>query len=164
MRPTSRTVLVDGYNLIHRHRPWHTLELEAARRRLLELLRHAPWPFPVGRIVLFFDGPEPSLLHPTGGVQVRFAPSADEAIQAAIRRADRPETFVLLSEDGELVRTARSHRVLCLPTAWLFTRSAKRPGPGGHTDPEERASGPTAADVRAITEELSARWLKKKKS
>ena len=169
---SARTVLLGGYNIIHRHRPWQRLPLEEARRQLLQAAQAVRWPFAAApRLVVVFDGPGSDRLHPSARLQVLFDPSADAAIQALIRRAAHPEQLVLISDDGELVRTAKAHRALQHSAAWFLERAGCLAAPAPRStrraarpDPSSGDPGPSAADARRITEELAARWLKRKPS
>ena len=153
--------MIDGYNVIKRRESWRGLTLQEARTRLVALVSRAGWPVPVARIVLVFDGrgTDPGPAHGTGGVQIRFAsPSADADIQHAIRTSAHPDRLLVITDDGEILRTARSHGARCHSGRWLLARGLALPR---RTEPaEERADLPAAA-ARRITEELARRWLEK---
>lgn len=151
------TVLVDGYNVIKRHPAWARLPLEAARRLLQDAVGGSPWPYPIRRIVFVFDGPETVERVASTRIVIRFAsPSADADIQAAIREAAHPERLIIISDDRDILHTAKSHGAVHHPTQWLLTRAAP-------TKPTESSAGKgtlPAATARQITEELAARWLR----
>ncbi len=161
------TVLVDGYNVIHQHPAWRRLPLEAARRQLILRLSGTRWPMPVGRVLVVFDSPDGQPGTGTGAVRVQFAaPSADAELQAQIRSSRTPKRLLVISDDLEILRTAKSHGAARHSCRWLLSRPpAHEPGPGtpggregaGRTD--DRGSLP-AASARRITEELAKRWLK----
>ena len=156
-------ILVDGYNVILRHAPWARLGLADARDHLLALLARTRWPLPDPTVVAVFDAPESSDSQAldVGRIRVRFAaPSADAFIQETIRASDAPERLAVVSDDGEILRTAKSHRVRRYPTAWLF-RAAPSGRPGPHAEPptDDRPLPPGAAE--RITRELADRWLKR---
>ena len=161
------TVLIDGYNVIRRHAAWDRLPLREARRRLLELLARTRWPVPTSSVVVVFDGPGSdmsSLQDTTPPLRVQFAaPSADACIQEAIRLSASPHRLLVLSDDGEILRTAKSHGAQRRSAQWLFQRSSQRTeGATARTRDEEpdKASLPPGAAKR-ITEELATRWLKR---
>ena len=151
--------LIDGYNVIKRHAAWRDLPLREARNRLIVLLARTRWPVPVSRVLVVFDAPdsEGHPLHVSAGLSVRFAaPSADAEIQQLIRTHPSPPRLIVISDDGEILRTAKSHRTVCHSTQWLVDRSAL--AARGHK-PETDKEMPPAATARQITEELAKRWL-----
>jgi predicted RNA-binding protein with PIN domain len=153
------TILVDGYNVIKRHGAWDRLPLAEGRRRLVQLLADVRWPVPRPRIIIVFDGPEAGQGSGGGGVQVRFAaPSADADIQDAIRTSRSPQRLIVISDDGEILRTAKSHGVTRYPGRWLFARRAATTTRHPHDAPD--TIDLPAATARRITDELAARWLK----
>lgn len=156
----GQTVLIDGYNVIKRHEPWRRLLLQEARTRLVALVSRSGWPGPVVRVVLVFDGPEagPGAAHGTGPVQVRFAsPSADADIQHAIRTSAHPDRLLVITDDGEILRTARSHGARCHSGRWLLARALAQPP---RSEPAVGRTDLPAGAARRITEELAKRWLK----
>ncbi len=156
-------VLIDGYNVLLRHEPWQRLPLEAARRRFLILLQSVRWPYPVDRVTVVFDSREPDAggTHSAGMLRVRFAsPSADAEILEAIRTSHTPRRLLVISDDGELVRSARSHGALHHTVRWLMDRARPTSRPqAGHRATEPGRPSLPAADARRITEELERRWL-----
>ena len=161
---SGHTVLIDGYNLIKRHAPWRALPLEAGRHRLADLAGRARWPFPVSRIVLVFDSARPDEAagpRRVGPVHVEFArPSADAYIQDAIRSARDPSRLLIVTDDGDILRTARSHGAPSHSGAWLFGRAGTRSG-GEHGEGASGRSMLPASEARRITEELARRWLRR---
>lgn len=154
------TVLVDGYNIIKRHGAWARIPLGEARLRLVELLNRTRWPHVPSRIVLVFDGQSSGALlpKPSHNLHVHFAaPSADAYIQQAIRTSATPMRLLVISDDGEILRTAKSHGVQRASSDWLFAHS--RPAPQRTDDPPDKTALP-ASTARRITEELAQRWLK----
>ena len=157
----NQTVFIDGYNVIMRHVPWRRLPLREGRRHLEELAARLRWPVPAARVVVVFDGREagPGLVAPRAGVvQVCFAsPSADAYIQQAIRTSPHPERLLVISDDREILRTAKHHGVRCQAGRWLLERGlpSRSAAPSG-----DRPALPAAA-ARRITDELSRRWLGK---
>jgi len=162
-------VLVDGYNVIKRQPAWNRLRLEAARTQLVALLARARWPVPVQQVVAVFDaaaradvGPVHPAPEPSGAIEMRFtSPSADAYIQQAIRTSSSPHRVLIISDDQEIVRTARSHKVISHSTRWLLQRlgPAARSAQGAPRR-EEASEKPLPAAARRITEELAKRWLK----
>jgi predicted RNA-binding protein with PIN domain len=154
------TVLIDGYNVIKRHADWERLTLREARRRLIELTGRTRWPIPVSCVIVVFDGQvsdAPVTLWSTKNLHVHFAtPSADAHIQEIIRTSSSPSCLLVISDDGEILRTAKSYGVQRFPTLWLFQR--RRPTPRTH-DAEPDRTFLSAITARRITEELAKRWL-----
>ena len=157
------TILVDGYNLAHQHPEWRRLRPEQAREQVLQLLRQTRWPFPSARITVVFDAKSPEAGLPAsarGGIQVRFAASADAEIQEAIRDSASPGRMAVVSDDGEILRTAKSHGARCFSCAWVIQHSVTAPSTKGSRphDRNDKSSLP-ASQARSITEELERRWL-----
>ena len=154
------TVLIDGYNVIKRHAAWERLSLHEARTRLVALLGQTRWPVPVSRVMIIFDSPDPdgTSLQISNSLFVRFAaPCADAEIQHLIRTSSSPLRVIVMSDDGEILRTAKSYRTLRYPTKWLFEHgSTTRRQP-----PESDKVPPSAEAARRITEELAKRWLRR---
>ena len=152
------TILVDGYNVIKRYGAWDRLPLGEARRRLVQLLTGTRWPVPRHRIIVVFDGPEAGQGGGSGDLQVCFAaPSADAYIQHAIRTSRTPQRLIVISDDGEILRTAKSHGTTRYPGRWLFVRN---PSMSRHPHDAPEKTDLSAATARRITDELAARWLK----
>ncbi len=163
---TSYTILIDGYNVILRHTPWATLPLREARQRLIAQLHHTRWPLAPERIVVVFDTRESDhATRPTGErVQICFAsPSADAYIQEAIRTSASPERLIIISDDGEILRTAKSHGSLRHPVSWLMQQGlpAMQQNRKSSSRSEELPDKPGqfSAQAKRITDELSKRWL-----
>ena len=160
------TVLIDGYNVIKRHVDWEGLALQEGRERLIGLLHQTRWPLPVSRVLVVFDAKDVS--GPTVGprscgdaqiIQVRFAaPSADAYIQQVIRTNQRPARLLVVSDDGEILRTAKCHGTLRYSSQWFFQRTLA-PSRTRHPQAEAVQTEIPAAMARQITEELSRRWL-----
>ncbi len=158
--PQRYTVLVDGYNVIKRHPSWERLPLREARQHLIELLTHTRWPVPAPCVLVVFDTRGPSEAYqPTAHLRVHFAaPSADAYIQEAIRNSPSASCLLVISNDGEILRTAKSHGARRYPTQWLFAHQparTHRPDADGEAD----ARALPARSARHITEELAKRWL-----
>lgn len=119
-RRADYTALIDGYNVIKRHPAWKRAGAAEGRARLIRHLGILRWPVPVTRTVIVFDGPSESLQRITATLQVRFAaPSADAWIQDTIRASRSPSRLLLVSDDRDILTTAKSHGTLCYPTTWL---------------------------------------------
>ena len=118
----ARTILVDGFNVLHA-----TLDAEARAagwwRRVWreDLLRRvARWPEAADRIWVAFDGAEPAWsvwaepvakrVGPHAGPQVHsvYVESADDWIVRRARRATQPETTIVVSRDRQVAGRARS--------------------------------------------------------
>ena len=158
------TVLIDGYNALKRQSEWRRLPLADARQRLLGAVNGARWPVPVTSVIVVFDGQERSCHQPTSRqpVCVQFAAgSADAQLQRAIRNAAEPSRLLVVSDDREILRTAKSHHAHYHSIDWLMDRCLRilieSPGPR-HEPGTDKASLP-AATARRITEELQRRWL-----
>ena len=155
----SYLILIDGYNVIKRHEAWGRLPLREARQQLIELLSRTRWPIPASRVLVIFDSKNPDGIagEPRGKIGVRYtAPSADAYIQGAIRTHRMPKRLCVISDDMEIVRTARSHGASSYSVDWLLGRSLPRPAPRKR-EPERTHLSPGIA--RTITEELAKRWL-----
>jgi hypothetical protein len=155
----DQTILIDGYNVIKRHPEWAGLSLQRGRERLIGLVRHARWAALPRRVQVVFDGsgPEESLQELTGSLSVRFArPSADAYMLDAIRAAREPGRLLVVSDDGEIARAAKSHGIRCEPVAWLLKPAGAPPTDRRHADADKPSL--SAADARRITEELAKRW------
>lgn len=153
-------ILVDGYNVIMRHPRWRQLPLQEGRRRLLAHVAGIHWPVPSASVTVVFDTRGENAGHdPQPDLRVRFAsPSADAYLQDAIRRSHSPRQLIVISDDGEILRTARSHGAQRYPAAWLFAKPASVTA----GKPEGPAKGALpAAEARSITEELAKRWLRR---
>ena len=159
-RAEDYTALVDGYNAIKRRPAWRRLTPTDGREHLLRLLETIRWPVPVRRTVVVFDGPsDEAARRVSSQLEVRFARSADACIQQVIRSSASPSRLVIVSNDREILATAKSHGAYRYSIDWLFDRSslaAMRPQTR-HATPEPSAL--PAADARRITEELAKRWL-----
>ena len=159
MEPASRyTVFVDGYNVIKRHPSWRELPLAEARRRLISLLSTFAWPVPTANIYVVFDTRDPSGTTTQAIRQLRVVyahPSADAYIQEAIRRHPSPARAMVVSDDSEILRTAKSHGVTRQSVQWL----TPPPRSSRHARPGMEKSHLPASEIRRIQEELSRRWL-----
>ena len=165
--PPGYTVLIDGYNAIKRHAAWAKLPLSEGRRRLIELVQHARWPVPIASVTIVFDGhaSEFPSQRTVGLLRVRFAtPTADTDIMQTIRTSHSPDHLLVISNDGEILRTAKSHGVLRYAVEWLVEARvrAARPGQRIHDGHVEKPT-PPAKTAREITEELAKRWLDPKR-
>ena len=159
--PRDYTVLIDGYNVIKRHAAWNHAPLPEARHRLMALLTRTRWSVAVSRILVVFDGPVSESVSSRGNrqLEVHFAtPSADAYIQRAIRTSPTPEHLLIISDDGEILRTAKSHGTRRYSTHWLFERSLSATPPP-HPDRGSEKIALSASTARRITEELAKRWL-----
>ena len=157
-------MLVDGYNVIKRHAAWHALPLEDGRSRLAALAGRVRWPFPASRVILVFDSRSADAAagsRRAGPVHLQFAsPSADAYIQDAIRSARDPSRLLIITDDGDILRTAKSHGAAARSGAWLLGRAEPRPGTGKGGEAASGRSTLSASEARRITEELARRWLR----
>lgn len=107
--------LLDGFNVLHavllggqsRGRFWQRSE----RERLVARLVGAPGDTrPPGEIVVVFDGAHPvegEAARPGPGVEVVFAPSADDWIVRRVRRSERPERIGVVTNDRQVAGRSR---------------------------------------------------------
>jgi predicted RNA-binding protein with PIN domain len=151
------SVLIDGYNVIKRSPKWADLELERARKQLIFFLSNIKWPIPVKEIKLFFDCAKETGYASRGRfgqIQVCFAkPSADLWIQELIRQSPNPREFLLISDDKELIHTARVHGALCYSVSWLILRGKPKT-----KESETKSTFLSAQDYSRINRELSELW------
>ena len=154
------TALVDGYNAIKRRPEWRRLTPTDGREHLLRRLETIRWPVPVRRTVVIFDGPSDEAARGIGSnLDIRFARSADACIQEAIRSSASPSRLLIVSNDREILATAKSHGAHSYSIDWLFDHSGQAaPRQQARHAAPEKSSLP-AADARRITEELAKRWL-----
>ena len=159
-RLDGAVVLIDGYNVIHKHAAWQNAALERGRESLIFHVRNLRWPFPVERSVIVFDAGENSAVSPAPGLQVRYAtPSADAYIREAVRSAEDPTRLVVVSDDNEVLHTAKRFRAKILSSSWLLARGrVLKPQPSEGTAP---APGLSALQKRRINEELTKKWIDK---
>lgn len=149
--------MIDGYNVIKRHPAWKRLTPFEGRRRLIQHVQTLHWPLHVTRAVAVFDAPSGSSQPITASLRICFAPSADAWIQDTIRACRTPERLLIVSDDREILDTAKSHGARCCPSTWLIERRST-------SAPEPRRDTPStknlpASEARRITEELEQRWL-----
>ena len=150
--------MIDGYNVIKRHPAWKRLPPLEGRQRLIQHVQSIQWPVPVAQTVAVFDAPSESSQTIHAALRLCFAPSADAWIQATVRASHAPSRLLIISDDREILDTAKSHGARCCPATWLIERRAGSP-------PRARRDTPSAKDLpageaRRITEELERRWLK----
>ena len=149
-------VIVDGYNVTKRHRDWSHLSLQQARQRLVVALTQAGWPVAVSEVEVIFDG----ATHGSGTarhnhVRVRFARDADAEICRTIRLSRVPERLVVISDDREILGTAKVYGTKRYSTVWLLDH-LQRKLPSKLTMDERTAL--TEVSRRNINAELIARW------
>ena len=105
--PKAEVWLVDGYNVLHaivlggepRGRFWQ----RDSRARLIERL--AARADTTVEIVLVFDGKHPvegDDAHPAPGLEVVFAPSADDWIVRRVRESERAERIGVVTHDRQV--------------------------------------------------------------
>ena len=153
-------VLVDGYNVIKRHPAWRRMPLVQARQQLTNTLRLTRWPVPVFRIDLIFDSarqPTDAPPYHVDGIRVIFAaPAADAVIQEAIRQSVDSSHLIVISDDREILDTAKAHGALRHSTTWLLEHSQ----PPHPTPPsqETKRTPLTSKETRQINAELRRQW------
>ncbi len=163
------TVLIDGYNVLHRVPAWsEQLErsLERARESLLVYCsawrqRHRD----VDRVVVVFDGDSSVADGRTGsapGVLALYTESgetADRRIMSLLAEARRGEQLTVVTDDNEIRRRARAElaRWLSVDAFMAAPRGARKAG-GLAPDPgQDKARLPPGA-VAAIDAELRRLW------
>jgi predicted RNA-binding protein with PIN domain len=101
-------LIVDGNNVLGSRPDGWWRDRAAATRRLVAAL--GAWSARAGEdVVVVFDGaPPPGLIAPPG-LDVRFAPSADDAIAALVAAAPAAERLRVVTSDAELARRVRAH-------------------------------------------------------
>jgi predicted RNA-binding protein with PIN domain len=101
-------LIVDGNNVLGSRPDGWWRDRAAATRRLVERL--GAWSAATGEdVVVVFDGaPVPGLAAPAA-LDVRFAPSADDAIVALVAAAPAPDRPRVVTSDAELARRVRAH-------------------------------------------------------
>ncbi len=150
--------IVDGYNVIMQHPQWRAIPVNQARRQLIAGLQRLRWPMLVETVEVVFDGSPgyPGEWLGGQGVRASFAGDADASIRRMIQESEAPERLIVVSDDREIVDTAKSHGSRGHGVRWLFERlaseakaaQADRPSPGPLT--------PT--QISAINAELRRRW------
>ena len=152
--------MIDGYNVVKRHPAWKRLPPAEGRERLKQHLQSIRWPVAVSQTVVVFDGPSDDAQRVTPSLQIRFAsPSADAWIQHAIRAHASPSRLVIISDDRDILDTAKSHGTLHYSSTWLIQPRAGAGTPARRTAPSDKPDLPAAA-ARQITDELAKRWLR----
>ena len=101
-------MIVDGNNVLGSRPDGWWRDRAGATRRLVERL--GAWAAASGEdLVVVFDGrPLPDLAAPAR-VEVRFAPSADDAIAALVEADPAPERLRVVTSDAELGRRVSAH-------------------------------------------------------
>ena len=158
-------ILIDGYNVIKRNRALSQLALEPGRRQLVAQASLIKWPVPVGSIIIVFDAKEcEQTRHQVSEkVIVLFVPDADREIQREIRAQHPGQHYLLVSEDSELISTAKSHGVPCRDVSWFFGRAVPQRAALKKISQAAKAGNLSDVAARKITEELSNYWLKHEK-
>jgi len=116
--PIQKTALIDGYNVIRCHAPWRSVfAKDMARARELLQAYCAEWRArrkDVGTVAVIFDGSSSVVgasPQPPAGVTVVFTRSGEEAdcrIRGRIASAADPGALIVVSNDREITRFARS--------------------------------------------------------
>lgn len=160
-----KIVAIDGYNVIYQHREWAVLTAEEARRRLISFVRDKTWPFAVARCYVVFDAKESSRLVPAEELIVQFAaPSADSYIRDLARASAEPGRLAVISDDKEIIHTAKVCHAKHFTARWFLEESFKKAGPPkGKASEEPGKSGLSALESLQITEEMAEYWLRKRR-
>jgi len=119
-----KTFIVDGYNVIRRVPAWRALfakNVDAARRALLQYCRE--WRAgrrDVEQVIVVFDGDSSVGFVKQAripGVRTLFTKTGEEADQRIIllvSRSEAPSEISVVSDDGEVIKAARSHRAMTM--------------------------------------------------
>jgi predicted RNA-binding protein with PIN domain len=97
-------VIVDGNNVLGSRPDGWWRDRAGATRRLVERLGAAG-----EELVVVFDGPRPPGLVAPPGLDVRFAPNADDMIAALVAAAPDAERVQVVTSDRGLARRVRAH-------------------------------------------------------
>lgn len=144
-------ILIDGYNLIRQSERFAEQErrggLEAGRTALIRAL--ATWRRATGdRVVVVFDGDEGIGFVPGAsrqeGVAVIFSrppDSADDVIEAHVRKRHGKKAVLVVSSDRRILDAARRERVAAMKAEDFEAEMARGTsggpgGPGGRLKPE----------------------------
>ena len=163
------TVIVDGYNAIHRLprlRARLDKGLEAARNQLvIECAARLSLQHDVERLWIVFDGksfPSAALPQPGPRLKVIFSrsgESADDRILDLVRDMADTRTCVVVSDDQDVARPARQLHARAMSVSGFFNAVTGRASAHG----QQTASGQpksllTPSQEKAITEDLRRAW------
>lgn len=156
------TILIDGYNVTKQHPRWRALSPSRARQQLTAAIQHAKWPVPVARVELVFDGdstvtPAGRRAGPVG--EVFGVPSADAMIASRVRNCLSPDRVIVVTNDREIVRSARAAGARVESAAWLLARFGAGAVSGSRPAVRTDQSTPlTPRQQQQINDELARRW------
>ncbi|MBN1793816.1 MAG: NYN domain-containing protein [Candidatus Omnitrophica bacterium] len=148
---TGYTVLIDGYNVIKGRDDIFTGTLQDNRRFLRSLVMRARFAKPVRGIYIVYDG-SPDVCQPNGDRvsamprEVFATESADSYIRDRIRSSPAPEKFIIVSDDREIMSTAKSFCAFCMSTVLLLEICLKQ-----STGQERRGWGVTQTNKRRLS-------------
>jgi predicted RNA-binding protein with PIN domain len=160
------TIIIDGYNLIHRIPAFRALlqkDLNASRSAVIAYC--AQWMCErrdVGSFIVVFDG-DPSVSAPVNApprIRVIFSRTrqgADEQIKALIQAAIRPADCTVVTDDREILQATQRHGAKSLSPRDFHAAARghrKVPGPNG----SEEKNGLTPAQRSRIDDELADAW------
>ena len=157
-------ILLDGYNIIKRNQSWSDQPLEAARKLLINRAAQMKWPVPVDTIKIVFDAKasEHTRHHPFEKVVACFVSDADREIQREIRAKHPRQPYLLISDDAELISTAKAHGVAIHAVSWFMNVAPLSKG-NKHKQPDEGAGKVSTTAARKIPEEMGNYWLRREK-
>ncbi len=129
------TLVIDGYNVIHRlpaFRRFLEVSLERAREELIQLVRAYVARRKVSAVVVF-DG-QAGLAAPdwpaNGRLRVLFSRpprDADAVIRDLVTRAENRKALTVVTDDVEIIRFAAANQVPSLSTSVFYDRLNQRP-------------------------------------
>jgi predicted RNA-binding protein with PIN domain len=130
--------------------------LEPARRRLLDLLRHAH-DLEADRVTVVFDAAHAPALaaaeEVVHGIQVRFAvglDQADDLIELLIRQAPSPRELAVVSNDRRIQQAARRRGCTVLGCGDYLDvlDRERRPPPATRADPADKPQDQSTSEVQ----------------
>ncbi len=146
--------IIDGYNVIKQHKRLKCLTLQTARQQLREIT--------LGKITrdkatLVYDGKDLPLVNRQNSssiIEELFSrgETADELIKKMIKKAKNPSQLVIITNDREIQRFAKSNRVKFEAVEIFLKRK-----PAGRQQP--KALKPK--DIQEINSEIVSVWQKK---
>lgn len=155
----NHTILLDGYNIIFKKPLWRNLSAEAARLKLQTVADSARYPVAIHSIIIVYDAPESSRIAISPRCTVYYAaPSADSYIQQFIRNNANSMTISLITNDRELIGTAKSHAVQCYSVKWFLDLNHSNNIASSVTFIEKDKKSPSSREKRKINDEFEKRW------
>ncbi len=158
-----KTIVIDGYNVIHRV-PQFDIEcgrsLKAGRDALLSAVIRSK---NKGRqFIVVFEGRdgyrgsfEPFRYGGIGVVFTQTGQEADRWIVDTLKIAKNPQDYVVVSDDNYVCNHARNFGVDVMSAACFFKQAMPNPSRGNRADLEKTTG---AIDTKGINDELRKLW------